>query len=246
MNQKIYLNPKKSEYFELPYENDGEKTVIHSSALRSPDFLAKFGDWDSAHNEILETGRDLQLLGVGKGWWSIQNSAPMVSERIKRLGQSVDEKTLVAKTGKKSTDKTKLSEEFKKFSKINKRVEERLDEGGAYGAQGGTESARIGSNPQSYGTGFNPKAGLSNYPGYGKTVNTFIPTIDNSGNMKNAAYLQPKEALNLSIKRTIESGAPIKDLDFYAEVNWHLNNMGFSAQKPIDIKELLKKMLKEK
>ena len=245
MNQRIYLNPKKSEYFDLPYDNDGQKTVIHSTALKSPDFLAKFGVWDSESNKTLETGRDLQLLGVGKGWWSVQNSAPMVNERIKHLGQSIDEKNLVVKTGKKTADKTKLSEEFKKFSKINKRVEERLDEG-AWGAQGGTESARIGSNPQSYGTGFNPKAGQSNYPGYGKTVNTFIPNIDNSGNMKNAAYLQPKEALNLSIKRTIESGAPIKDLDFYSEVNWHLNNMGFDSKQPLDIKETLKKLLKEK
>ena len=165
---------------------------------------------------------------------------------MKKLNESLNEKSLVKKTGKKSVDKTKLKEEFARFSKINKRVKERVDEGGAWGAQGGTESARIGSNPQSYGTGFNPKAGLSNYGGFGKTVNTFIPTIDNSGNMKNAAYLQPKEALNLAIKRTIESGAPIKDLDFYSEVNWNLNNMGFASQKPIDIKELLKKMLKEK
>lgn len=169
-----------------------------------------------------------------------------MNERIKKLNESLEKKILVAKTGKKSTDKTKLKEEFARFSKINKRVKERVDEAGAWGAQGGTESARIGSNPQSYGTGFNPKAGVSNYPGYGKTVNTFIPTIDNSGNMKNAAFLQPKEALNLSITRTIESGAPIKDLDFYSEVNWNLNNMGFDSKQPIDIKEALKKLLKEK
>ena len=165
-----------------------------------------------------------------------------MNDRIKRINESLDNKKLILKTGKKSVDKSKLQGEFKKFSKIIKRV----DEAGAWGAQGGTESARIGSNPQSYGTGFNPKAGLSNYPGNGKTVNTFIPTIDNSGNVKSAAYLQPKEALNLSIKRTIESGAPIKDLDFYAEVNWNLNNMGFDSKQAIDIKETLKKMLKEK
>ena len=165
-----------------------------------------------------------------------------MNERIKRINESLDSGELIKKTGKKSVDKNKLKDEFKRFSKINKRV----DEAGAWGAQGGTESARIGSNPQSYGTGFNPKAGISNYPGYGKTVNTFIPQIDNSGNMKNAAFLQPKEALNLSIRRTIESGAPVKDMDFYAEVNWNLNNMGFDSKQPIDIKEMLKNMLKEK
>src|ERR1035437_6940936 len=102
-----------------------------------------------------------------------------MDNKIKKLSQSLEEKKLVLKTGKKSVDKDKLKEEFKRFSKINKRVKERIDEAGAWGAQGGTESARIGSSPQSYGTGFNPKAGLSNYPGYGKTVNTFIPQIDN-------------------------------------------------------------------
>ena len=166
--------------------------------------------------------------------------------RIKKLNEYLDKKTLVSKTGKKVTDKNKLKDEFARFSKINDRVKERIDESGAWGAQGGTESARIGSNPQSYGTGFNPKAGQSNYPGYGKTVNTFIPQLDNSGNMKSAAFLQPKEALNLSITRTIDSGAPIKDMDFNSEVNWHLNNMGFDSRQPLDIKETLKKLLKEK
>ena len=169
-----------------------------------------------------------------------------MDNKIKKLNESLNEKKLVVKTGRKTVDKEKLKEEFKRFSKISRRVKERIDEAGAWGAQGGTESARIGSNPQSYGTGFNTKFGLSNYPGYGKTVNTFIPQIDNSGNMKNAAYLQPKEALNLSITRTVESGAPIKDMDFYSEVNWHLNNMGFDSRQPIDIKEALKKLLKDK
>lgn len=86
--------------------------------------------------------------------------------------------------------------------------------------------------------------------GYGTTVNTFIPTPEVSGQKTspktynpNFTYLQPNEALQLCIKRVIESGAPVNNLGFYEEVNWNLNNMGFNARMPIDIKDALKKML---
>lgn len=166
----------------------------------------------------------------------------MKRNKLKELSEKLESKELVIKNGKKTVDKTKLLKEFEKFSKINKRV----DEGGAYGGQGGTESARIGANPQAYATGFNPKAAMTNYQGYGKTVNTFIPTVSAQGGMKNAAFLQPSEALSLSIRRALESGAPVNNLDFYGEVNWNLNNMGFDSKQPLDIKEALRKMLKEK
>jgi hypothetical protein len=169
----------------------------------------------------------------------------MENKRMVNLSKSLDEKKIVTKTEKKQVDKKKLSEEFKRFSKIDERVDERLNEG-AFGAQGGTESARIGANPQSYATGFNQKAGNTNYLGYGKTVNTFLPQQDSTNGIKGAAYLQPKEALNLSIRRTLESGAPIGGLDFYGEVNWNLNNMGFDVRQPIEIKEALKRMFKDK
>jgi len=165
--------------------------------------------------------------------------------KYSKLAKKLDNKNIVLKSDKKPVDKEKLSEEFKRFSKINKRVSERLNEG-AFDAGSGTESGRIGSTPQSYATGFNPKAGQSHYMGYGKTVNTFIPQISQDGMMKSAAYLQPKEALNLAIRRTLDSGAPVNNLDFYGEVNWNLNNMGFDVKQAIDIKEALKKMLKEK
>lgn len=53
------------------------------------------------------------------------------------------------------------------------------------------------------------------------------------------ATLQPNEALEIAIKRSLASGAPINDLDFYSEVNWHLAALGFSAQSAVMIKEIV-------
>jgi hypothetical protein len=84
-------------------------------------------------------------------------------------------------------------------------------------------------------------------PGAGQTVNTFLPNFsqNNFKHNPNYTYLQPGEALTLAIKRTLESGAPVKDMGFYEEVNWNLNNMGFDSKLPLDIKNALGKMLKD-
>lgn len=82
--------------------------------------------------------------------------------------------------------------------------------------------------------------------GHGVTVNSFIPNTEEQ-NVKmynpNFTYLQAKEALEVSLKRAIESGSPVNNLGFYEEINWHLSNMGFNPRMPIDIKEALKKLM---
>ncbi len=87
-----------------------------------------------------------------------------------------------------------------------------------------------------------------NVAGQGVTVNSFMPKTEDS-NVKmynpNYTYLQSNEALSLAIKRAVESGAPINNLGFYEEINWHLNNMGFNARQPLDIKAALKKMIND-
>ena len=92
------------------------------------------------------------------------------------------------------------------------------------------------------------KFNSQNTAGHGATVNTFIPnTPEQSVKMYNPnyTYLQSNEALSLGVKRAIESGAPINNLGFYEEVNWHLNNMGFNSRQPLDIKTMLKKMIND-
>lgn len=80
----------------------------------------------------------------------------------------------------------------------------------------------------------------------GRTVNSIINQMyDNPA----VAYkpirqpLQPEEGFELAIKRALKSGAPVQDMGFYDEVNWHLQSLGFAAKNSLDIKNVLLKML---
>ena len=66
------FNRQRNNEFDLPYQNDEEKTVINTDALK------RFDDtWDEKHLDILNqySGQDLLLKGVGYGWWSIIKSS---------------------------------------------------------------------------------------------------------------------------------------------------------------------------
>ena len=79
-------------------------------------------------------------------------------------------------------------------------------------------------------------------PGQGQTVSTFLPKIGPSAdNMLN--YIKPEEALEIAVKRAVESGTPVNDLDLYDEVNWHLNNLGFDSKLLVDIKTAIAKVI---
>lgn len=58
--------------------------------------------------------------------------------------------------------------------------------------------------------------------------------------------LQPEEALEIAIKRTIKSGAPVNNASFYEECNWHLMNLGFPAKAAIDIKTAIGNLIDKK
>lgn len=82
--------------------------------------------------------------------------------------------------------------------------------------------------------------------GQGMTVNSMLGNMyDNSP----VAFkpinqpIKPEEALDIAVKRTIESGAPVNNIDFYAEVNWQLAQLGFPAISPLDIKNKLVSMI---
>jgi hypothetical protein len=55
--------------------------------------------------------------------------------------------------------------------------------------------------------------------------------------------LIPEEGISLAIKRTLKSGAPVKDMGFYDEVNWHLMSLGFPAKNALDIKNVLLRLI---
>jgi hypothetical protein len=82
----------------------------------------------------------------------------------------------------------------------------------------------------------------------GKTVNTFIDQMYSNPAVANAPIRQPlvaDEAFDLAIKRTLKSGAPVNDMTFYDEVNWHLMSLGFPAKGALDIKNAILKMIEE-
>jgi len=94
-----------------------------------------------------------------------------------------------------------------------------------------------------------PNKHLPNHGGVGTTVNTFIPSNEmvQTENPKTYnpefTFLQPSEALLLAIRRVLESGAPVNNIGLYDEINWNLNNMGFNARMPIDIKNAIRKLI---
>lgn len=145
-------------------------------------------------------------------------------DRMKSLIKSFDEKNEVIKETKENTSNEEAILEESKRLKTIARVDEWIA---------------------------NPKINQQNAQfagGHGVTVNTFIPnTAEQNVRMYNPnyTYLQAGEALDLSIKRTIESGSPVNNLGFYEEVNLHLNNMGFNSRMPLDIKTALKKMIND-
>ena len=86
----------------------------------------------------------------------------------------------------------------------------------------------------------------------GQTVNT-MTGINNiaynnkygfSDNNMISANVTAKESLEISIKRTLDSGAPINNIGFYDEVNWNLEKMGYDSKSPIDIKKAINDIMK--
>jgi len=75
---------------------------------------------------------------------------------------------------------------------------------------------------------------------------TSLSTVDTiiSDSTTNGASLRPEEAFKVSLMRTLESGAPINNIGFYDEVNWHLSKLGHGSRNPIDIKGEIFKLIK--
>lgn len=78
----------------------------------------------------------------------------------------------------------------------------------------------------------------------GKTVGTIADEMFSNPSMSYQPVrqpLQPEEGFELAIKRALKSGAPVDNMGFYDEVNWHLMSLGFPAKNAIDIKAIIAK-----
>lgn len=153
-------------------------------------------------------------------------------DRMRKLTQSFGEKGEIFKEKREETNAEKLQEEFKRLSALASGQETAaLKESEQGGFMGGTEQSG----------GFHG----TNQP---KGVTAIIDNLYSNptkyqGAQGNAVALKDSEALELSIKRTLNSGAPVNDIAFYDEVNWNLANLGFPSKLPQDIKTAILKMI---
>ncbi len=91
----------------------------------------------------------------------------------------------------------------------------------------------------------------SDYGMNGKKGQTVNSIVDQMYDNPTTAYkpirqpLQAEEGFELAIKRALKSGAPVQDMGFYDEVNWHLMSLGFAAKNPLDVKNALLKILEK-
>lgn len=81
----------------------------------------------------------------------------------------------------------------------------------------------------------------------GRSVNSMVDDyVSKYGGMNSvASAIKPSEALVIAIMRTLESGAPVNNMGFYDEVNWHLQTLGNPSQQPLIIKNTLLKLLQK-
>lgn len=79
-----------------------------------------------------------------------------------------------------------------------------------------------------------------------RTVSTIADQMYNNSAVSYQPVRQPlqaDEAFELSINRALKSGAPVKDMGLYDEINWHLQSLGFPAKNGLDIKGMILKMM---
>ena len=169
------------------------------------------------------------------------NEGTSSSNRMVELIKSFEEKNEIIKEKTKNVDSKKLEEECQRLKEIAK-----LDEANMMNFMNGNMPPSVGSNTMN--TAFDPRRIAP-----GETINTIFANTQNQNLNPNTnkpynpnyTYLQPNEALRLSISRTLNSGAPVNNLGFYEEINRELNNLGFNAKSPLDIKQTLLAMIKD-
>lgn len=142
-------------------------------------------------------------------------------ERMKHLNETFQKRgEFIKEDGNKKVDNTKLQEEAERLKKLSNHR----------------------NVIKEYGNDGIPFMGMKQ-AGQGETVNTFLPTIADAAKNQSFSYIKPEEALEIAIKRAIESGTPINNMGFYDEVNWVLNNLGFDSKLPVDIKNAMIKIV---
>jgi len=146
-------------------------------------------------------------------------------DRMRKLTQSFQQKGEIFKEEREETNAEKLSEEFKRLSAL----------------ASGENTAALKEAQQGAFMGGTEQSGGYHGVNQGRTVSSIVdnmyanPTLYQGAQGNNIA-LKDNEALEIAIKRTLGSGAPVNNISFYDEINWNLAQLGFPSKLPQDIK----------
>ena len=149
-------------------------------------------------------------------------------DRMRKLSQSFEKKSEIFKEEREDTNAEKLQEDYKRLSELSS----------------GEKNAGLRENMQGGAEGSGGQHGVNQ----GRTVTNIIDNIYSNptqyqGAQGNNIRLKDNEGLDVSIKRALNSGAPVNNIAFYDEVNWNLAQLGFSSKLPQDIKEAILKLM---
>lgn len=150
-------------------------------------------------------------------------------DKMRRLSESFKKNSEIFKDKRENTNSEKLSEEYKRLSAL---------------ASGEKTAAIQEANGF---TGGQPTGGYHS-ANQGRTVNSIIDNMYSNptqyqGAQGNNIAIKDSEALEISVKRTLNSGAPVNNIAFYDEVNWNLAQLGFPTKSPQDIKIAILKLM---
>lgn len=154
-------------------------------------------------------------------------------DRMCKLTQAFEQKGEIFKEEREETNAEKLKSEFKRLSEL----------------ASGEKTASLKESEQGGFMGGNEQSGGMRGVAQPRTVTSIIDNLYSNptmyqGAQGNAIALKDSEALELAIKRTLSSGAPVNNIAFYDEVNWNLANLGFPSKLPQDIKTAILNMIK--
>lgn len=153
-------------------------------------------------------------------------------DRMRKLSQSFVEKNEIFKEKRKETNAEKLQEDYKRLVELSS----------------GEKNAGLREGLQGMVGGDGTRGGIHGV-NQGRTVTNIIDNLYSNpsqyqGAKGNSIMLKDNEALDVSIKRALNSGAPVNNIAFYDEVNWNLAQLGFSSKLPQDIKEAILNLIK--
>jgi len=153
-------------------------------------------------------------------------------DRMRKLTQSFETQGEIFKEEREETNAEKLQEDYKRLSELSS----------------GEKNAGLREGQRGNFMGGNDSAGGQHAVNQGKSVSTIVDSMYENptqyqGAQGNNIALREGEGLMISIRRTLESGAPVNNIAFYDEVNWNLANLGFSSKLPQDIKSAILKMM---